>query len=395
MAAVVHSSGLRRGVVLLAFLLTLSWFVFTLVFLVESYSASSLSQHGAVAPLFTCVVGVLLLLTTALFLSAPERILVLLDATHRGVTAVFFVTSFYVFTLLTAFLWRLSSAHHEESARQHYNLVLLALFTTGLMTLLSILATAIFSGMLIAPQRRQRRRVILPPITSTASRRAVKPVPPPPLTVAYLLSTTRAVTTPAMQQQQQLIDEADDVKAHYLVVPHTELRRSDGIVLIVLTYLSEIFLFIMGLLAMLESQRVHVLAQLWLYTLFYGFLGGLLLVAQILALLSYARRYPELTFRHTLPLNLNLVTSVTVWLYSLVVLSLWLSSYAPPCCTGDVHASPRQEPAWTLYNNAVTLVGALSVLTVATFVPAATAHLYPERREPYSIDVSSSSSSRR
>ena len=414
----------RRITACIVFALTLAYVSFAIDFQLEiqdqrspftsntslPFCDPSRSWHSMLdsTVLFTGAVGVLYLLALSFYL-ASKRSLFIRDATHVGAMWNLFLTCGYAFAVVMTFGWRLvgersdAPSLHVEIVRRRNNWYVVSYAACMASALAAAVATWVVAGMLVGTvrgravdivrRRRARRRALRrgrkahAPHKSVDARSAL-----PTFHVAEPLHSSQFTMSAAAAAAYAFGDLYSDtplrhVKARarntrydYVFSPHRTLSKFN--ILSVTSTLTSAFLFVMSLLALLESQSFRVVTNLWAYAIVYGIVGLVLLAIQLIALIRYLRAHPELTFRHTLPINLNALVSFMVWASALFYVSTWISHHASGACcsSASVAVVAGVEPAWTFYNNAMASVGAHAAFLVLAFVPAATAHAYPERR---------------
>lgn len=422
-AELARKTTFRRATVLATLLLTFAWFAFTIVFQFEVLDEQSPLDNSSLtfydpartqkimtdtAIAFTSTIGALFALAIVFYL-ASRRMLFVRDAQHVGAIWNFIAVSLYAYGTVMGIGWALVSVDAllvsaVEIIRRRQNWYDYAFYVSLLGSFVSITATSSVSGMLagvtrgraveIARRKRARRR---------RSRRQPPQQKQLPSPAAYVPSSMRPkfntkqhrrvlyhsfrATLPRDMRQQQPSPVAASVPEKrrkgnydYVFSPHRTLPFWS--VLSVVSSVLALFLVIMSFLALLQSQMIRAITNLWAYTLVYA-IGGMVLVGVHLStLLSYERAHPELTIRHMWPLNLFALVSFIVWAFTTFMLSSWLRLHAPGTCCSAATAAvvPGVEPAWTLYNSDLTLTAALGLLVICFFVPVISTHVYPERR---------------
>jgi len=381
---------------------------------------------------FTGALGALYIVSLCFYV-ASRRNLVLRDATHLGMIWAFSLVTPTIFLINVGIGWSLvrrpaalllSMAEQHLLVRHRNNWYFYGFATSTLCMLLGLVTCTVMSGMLgstmrVAPvaavrefrrrRRLRRRRSQTKPLvpTNTAPRANKQNVAFPSLGALfasggaavgskmsyslYEMSGAAGVAfAPPAHFSHEIGGDAkkvpafrDDKTRHHYDYVHSSHRSLRAVsFLSIMGLLTFLFLFITGFLATLQSQGLNALPNLWAFMIAYGVLGVLLIGALFFALLDYAQKHSELTFRHMIFINMHAATCFLVWAYSLFLLVTWLTVHAPgKCCSAAASTITwTQEPAWTLLNNALNSIGVFSLFTFFTVVPAMIAHAHPEKR---------------
>lgn len=435
MGAAVSLVDLRRAIVSVNVIFVLAWIAYAVVFIFEGQGRVSTSIVPLAAS-FTAIIGVLLFTAFGLYVAygalhrrrLRDGSATVTDAlhpqgaSHYGWKWTFFLVNTYIYAVLVTLLWRFSSRYGDVDDTSdpaaydvHANIMSYGLSASGTAFVVTILAVASASGAFngtppdvewletrvphkldlsayppssargggatpVNGSARHRRypfssgvAAAAPTMGSTTSRQQP---------VATLLGNDAASPSSLQTTRGRHVTPNGDFIYQYVFSPHHTIRKWHF--LSVVTYLTGIFLFVMGFLALLQSQQIAAIPNLWVFAICYGTIGLVLVFMQIFGVIAYARKHPELTYDHMLTVNVNVVVMFFTWVMALSMLATWLGMHAPGvCCDADAAVVvPGDEPAWALYNNALLVVATGSLTPLATFVAAVTVHQHPSRRDP-------------